>query len=86
MDFHASLEMVCLKSGLRFRRPPGVSEFELFYTGTVHGAAMATTTALVRPISLLPIKNTALYWRVSGLPAASKGRLRGCEKYPLKIS
>jgi hypothetical protein len=23
----------------------------------------------------LPMKNTALYWRVSGLPAASKGRL-----------
>jgi hypothetical protein len=28
MDFHASLEMVCLKSGLRFRRPLGVSGFE----------------------------------------------------------
>ena len=41
----------------------------------VGSAAMAMTTALGRPISLLPMKNTALYWRVSGLPAASKGRL-----------
>jgi hypothetical protein len=28
---------------------------------------MAMTPALVRPISLLPMKNTALYWRVGGL-------------------
>jgi len=36
---------------------------------------MAVTMALGRPISALPMKNTALYYRVSGLPAASNGRL-----------
>jgi hypothetical protein len=60
--------------------------WNLFHAGTVHGAAIATTTARVRPISLLPMKHTAFYWRVSGLPAASRGQLLGCANYPLKVS
>jgi len=51
-----------------------------------YGAAMAMTTARGRPISIMPVKHTALYGRVSGLPAASKGQLRGCENCPLKVS
>ena len=42
--------------------------FMVFINGSVvnHGAAMAMTTALGRPISLLPMKNTALSCHVSG--------------------
>src|SRR5450759_5002076 len=58
-----------------FARPTPPSHWPQSLARTVHGLAVAGTTSLGRPSSLLPRKNTALYWRVSGLPAVSKGRL-----------
>jgi hypothetical protein len=42
-------------------------------SGLIYG--LAVTTALSSPILPLSMKNMALFWRVSGLPATSKGRL-----------
>jgi len=42
-------------------------------SGLVHG--LAVTMTLFSPISLLRMKNMALFWRVFGLPAVNNGRL-----------